>query len=248
MDLSLKDNGFFSKLPVPFYELVIRDISAAAWGHILDSDPNERKKVLEGFSTRTGKPSKIFHRPPVMDRIRRELQTNAGFFEKVLARWRVEQSVPVSYLAMFSRDFISKNLWKLRDLFGPARLCAGLCSLGSIDLEPVSEAIKTDSFWSRAPDATLFDILVPTLSIWGEFIENHPDISAKFLESKAGGGFVFDLEPDPDPDEEESAPARQAPFKKVEKKLKKVQSDLVRANEQLGSLRSENEDLRKKNE
>lgn len=246
MDLSLKDSGFFSKLPVSFYETVIRDIPAAAWGHILDSDPNERKKVLEGFSGRQAKSSKIFHRPPVMDRLRRGLQNNTGFLERVLARWKVEQAAVVSYLAMFSVDFISTNLWKLKDLFGPARLCAGLCSLGRLELDRVAEAIKTDDFWSRPADTALFDILVPTLAIWGEFIEAHPEISAKFLESKAGSGFVFDLESDPDREDEEISPASRAPFKKVEKKLRKVQSDLVRTTEQLGSLRAENEELRKK--
>ncbi len=246
MELSLKHSRFFSKLPASFYELVIRDIPAAAWGHILDSDPNEKKKVLEGFSFSKGKPSETLYRPPVMDRLRREIQTNAIFFEKVLARWREEKSTAVSYLAMLGGDFISKNLWKLRDLFGPARFCAGLCSLGLLDLDGVSEAMETEGFWSRPPDAALFDILVPTLSAWGEFIENHPDISAKFLESKAGGAFLFDLEADRAVEEEESVPASGGPVKKVEKKLKKVQSDLVRATEQLVSLRAENEDLRKR--
>lgn len=247
MESSLKDSRFFLKLPVTFYEQVIRDIPAAAWGPILDSDPNEKKKVLEGFSSRQVKSSKIFfHRPPVMDRLRRELQTNGVFFRKVLARWKVEQVAAVTYLAMFGTAFVGKNLWKLRDLFGPARLCAGLCSLGLLDLEGVAEAVETEAFWSRPAEAALFDILVPTLAIWGEFIENHPDISEKFLESKAGGGFLFDLDSDQNDVEEESEQGARGASKKVEKKLKKVQSELARTAEQLGGLRIENEVLRKR--
>ncbi|MDR3568285.1 MAG: NYN domain-containing protein [Syntrophobacteraceae bacterium] len=246
MEPSLKDSRVFSKLPVPFFELIIRDIPPAAWDQILDSHPNEKKNILEGYSSRKARVSQILHWAPVRERLCRELQKNALFFERVLARWRVEKDINVSYLAMFCPDFISKNLWKLRDLFGPVRLCAGLCSLGLLDMEGVLEAIEVDAFWSRAPEAALFDILVPTLSIWGEFIEHYPDISEKFLDSKAGGGFLFDLESDSPAEEQNGAPAAGGAFKKVEKKLKKVQAELVRATEQLGGLRTENEDLRKK--
>ncbi|MDR3554220.1 MAG: NYN domain-containing protein [Syntrophobacteraceae bacterium] len=248
MEPSLKDSGVFSKLPLPFYELVVRDIPAPAWGHILESNPDEKIRVLEGYSIRKAKSSQIFHRPPVLERLCRELQTNAIFFGKVIGRWRAEKPTEVSYLAMFSSDFISRNVWKLRDLFGPALLCAGLCSLGLLDLARVVEALETEAFWSRAPDAALFDILVPTLSVWGQFIENHPDISEKFLDSKSGDAFLFDLESDrADAEETEEEPSsRSGPLKKVEKKLRKVQSELDRAVEQLGSLRNENEALRKK--
>lgn len=246
MELSLKDRGLLSKLPVLFFDQVIRDIPAPAWDHLLDAFPGERKRVLEGYSIGRGKSLKLFHRSPVMGRLRRELQTNAGFFQKVLARWRGEQASMVSYLSMLRGDFISASLWKLRDLFGPARLCAGLLALGLLDLGPVAEELETGDFWSRPPEAALFDILVPTLSVWGEFIENHPEMSEKFLESKAGGGFVFDLETGEDLEEEESVPASGAVSKKLEKKLKKLQSELVHTTGQLGDLRAENEELRKK--
>ncbi len=246
MELSLKDRGLLAKLPVPFYDQMIRDIPAPAWERVLDAFPGERKRVLEGYSIGRGKSLKLFHRSPVMDRLRREMQTNAGFFQKVLARWRGEQASAVSYLSMLRGDFISENLWKLRDLFGPARLCAGLLVLGLLDPEPVARALETGEFWSRAPEAALFDILVPTLSVWGEFIENHPEMSEKFLESKAGGGFAFDLETGEDLEEDESAPGSGAVSRKLEKKLKKLQSELVRTTGQLGDLRAENEELKKK--
>jgi hypothetical protein len=110
VEFSLKDSKVFSKLPVPFFEQIVRDIPAAAWGYILDSYPTEKKKILEGYSSRKGKPPQIVHRAPVLDRIGRELQTNPVFFQKVLTRWRVEKSTPVSYLAMFASEFISRNL------------------------------------------------------------------------------------------------------------------------------------------
>ena len=246
MELSPEGRRVLSRLPAVFYDLVIREVPEAAWDHILGSYPNQKKKLLEGYSGRKGKGSQVCHRPSVMERIRGELQTDTDFFEKVLTRWRVEKPLAVSYLAMFGVDFISKNLWKLRDLLGPARFCAGLFSLGLLELEGVSEAMETEGFWARPADAALFEILVPTLSVWGEFIENHPDISAKFLESKAGGGFLFDLESDLSEEEDESAPGCGGTLKKVEKKLKKVQAELVRTTGQLGGLRAENEDLRNK--
>ena len=241
MSKSLEDSGFLPKMPVQFYELVIRDISAPAWGRIFEANPDEKKKVLEGYSIRSAKSSQIFHRPPVSERLCRQLQTNGAFLQKVLAVWRGERPAEISYLAMLSADFISKNLWKLRDLFGPARLCAGLFSLGLQGLDRLIETMEADDFWSRAPEPALFDILVPTLSIWGEFIESHPEISERFLESTAGGGFLFDLE-----DCSKEGEQEEGPFKKVEKKLRKVQSELGRATEQLGVLRSENEALRKR--
>jgi regulator of replication initiation timing len=243
MEESLKDSVIFSKLPLPFYETVIRDIPAAAWVSILELYPNEKKRVLEGYSSR--KSSQLFHRSPVMDRLGAELQTNRALLEKALAGWGQERLTEVSYLGMFCPDFIARNLWKLRDLLGPGRLFAGLFVLGLID-GGVAQAAQTDGFWSRPPEAALFDILVPTLSVWGEFIENHPEISEKFLDSKAGGAFLFELEENDSAQEQKADKTSCASVKKVEKKLQKVQSDLARALEQLGSLRTENEELKKK--
>ncbi len=242
MEASLKESMIFSKLPAPFYEMVIRDIPAAAWVPILDLHPNEKKRVLEGYSSR--KSSQLFHRSPVMDRLRGELQTNRALLEKALARWGEEKISEVSYLGMLRPDFISKNLWKLRDLLGPFRLFAGLFLLGLVDGR-AAQAAETSAFWSRPPDAALFDILVPTLSIWGEFIENHPEISEKFLDSKAGGGFLFELEEHESAEQDKPEKTSCTSSKRVEKKLKKVQSDLARALEQLVSLKTENEELKK---
>ncbi|MGC9194950.1 MAG: NYN domain-containing protein [Syntrophobacteraceae bacterium] len=243
MEESLKDSMIFSKLPVSFYEMVIRDIPGPAWVYILDLYPNEKKRVLEGYSSR--KSSQLFHRSPVMDRLRGELQTHRALLERALGRWGEEKLTELTYLGMFCPDFIVKNLWKLRDLLGPARLFAGLFLLGLLDGR-VAQAAQSDAFWSGPPDAALFDLLVPTLSVWGEFIEKHPEISEKFLDSKAGVGFLFELEESESVEEQKADKTSRASFKKVEKKLKKVQSDLAQALEQLGSLRRENEELKKK--
>ena len=112
------------------------------------------------------------------------------------------------------------------------------------------EAIREDDFWTQPPDEGLFDLLTPALYVWGEFIETHPELSKKFLESNEGSGFLFDMEGEQNEHGTRGAqrvdPELRERFKKVEKKLQKTQLDLTRVGEQSNSLRSENEDLRKK--
>ena len=188
----------------------------------------------------------MLYQPPVMGRLRRRLQTDKIFFEKVLAEWKQEQSAAVSFLAMLDADFIAENRRKIRDLLGPERFCLCLYLLGLLSRQWAGEAIGEDDFWSQPADESLFDLLTPILDVWGEFIETHHGLAEKFLESKAGRGFLFDLEGDRTGQRARRDPESREPFRKVEKKLQKAQLDLVRAGEQLKSLRGENEDLGKK--
>jgi hypothetical protein len=246
VESSPKNDEIFSKLPAQFYEQIIRDVSTATWVRILASDPILKKGVLEGFSLQPGKFSRMLYQPQIMSRLRRELQTDKIFFEKIFAEWKEEQSATVSYLAMLDSDFMAENRWKIRGLIGPARFCIGLYALGLLNSQWVMDAVLEDDFWSQPPDVSLFDLLAPTLSVWGEFVEKHPDLSREFLESKAGNGFFFDLEEDQTEQRTGRAPELREPFGKVEKKLKKTQLELIRAGEQVNSLRRENESLRKK--
>ncbi len=246
MGSCLKITEIFSKLPARFFDRIIEDVPATTWVRIIGSDPILKRRVLEGFSLQPAKFSRMLLQPSIMNRLRRELQTDEAFCEKVLAEWKEEQSAAVSYLAMFDSDFLVENLWKIKDLLGPARLCIGLYSLGLLDRQRIVDAVTEDTFWSKPPDASLFDLLLPTLSVWGEFIENHPSLSEKFLESKEGSGFLFEIECGRDEQESKRGTESREPFKKVEKKLQKAQSELIRAGERLNSLRSENEDLRKR--
>ncbi len=130
MESGPQDDEIFSKIPARFYDRMIRDIPATAWVRILASDPALKKEVLEGFSHQPVKFSRMLHQPLIMGRLRRKLQTDEVFLEKMLGVWKEEQSEVVSYLAMLDSDFIAKNLWKIRALLGPERFCIGLCSLG----------------------------------------------------------------------------------------------------------------------
>jgi len=246
MQSSLKINEIFSKLPDRFFDRLIKDVPAATWVRILGSDPILKKRVLEGFSLQPAKFLGMVFQPPIMNRLRRELQKDKGFFKKILAEWKDEQSAVVSYLVMLDGDFLAENVWKIRNLLGPARLCIGLFSLGFLDRQWAVDAVMEDHFWSRRPDASLFDLLLPTLSVWGEFIEKHPDLSEKFLESKEGSGFMFEIESDRAEQESRRGKESKEPFKKVEKKLQKAQLELISAEERLNNLRNENEDLRKR--
>jgi hypothetical protein len=246
MESGPQDDEILSKLPALFYEQVIRDIPATAWVRILASDPILKKGVLEGFSHQPAKLSKMIYQPAIMSRLRSEIQANRTLFEQIVAEWKDEQSATVSYLAMLDCDFIAENLLKIKDLVGPARFCIGLYSLGLLGRQWAADAIKEDDFWSKPPTASLFDLLVPTLTVWGEFIEKHPDLSERFLESKEGSGFIFDMEEEQTGQKAGRDPESKEPFRKVEKKLQKTQLELIRAGEQLNSLRKENEIFRKK--
>jgi len=246
MEPGPQDDEIFSKIPVRFYDRMIRDIPATTWIRILASNPILKKEVLEGFSLQPGKFSRMLHQPRIMGRIRRKLQKDKIFLEEMLHEWKEEQSAIVSYLAMFDCDFIAKNLLKIKDLVGPARLCLGLYSLGLSGRQWAADAIMEDDFWSEPATASLFDLLVPTLTVWGEFIEKNPGLSKGFLESTQGAGFLFDMEEDQTGQRTGRDPESKEPFRKVEKKLQKTQLELIRAGEQLNSLRKENEGLRKK--
>jgi len=241
-----KDKDILARLPDIFYEQLLRDIPATTWSRVLASDLIAKKTILEGFSLQPEKFSRSINQPVIIKRFRRAIQANPVFFDKVLSEWKEEQPAIFSYLSMLNSDFITQNLWKIRDLLGPARLCIGLFSLGFRILQRAEDVIDQNEFWVEAQDAALFDILVPTLAVWSEFIENHPDLSQEFLAGEEGGGFIFDIEAGQSEQNKGPVPEPKEPFKKVEKKLQKTQSDLTRAGEQLNSLRSENDDLRKK--
>jgi predicted RNA-binding protein with PIN domain len=246
MEPGPRDDEIFSKIPARFCDRMILDIPTATWIRVLASNPILKKEVLEGFSLQPGKFSKMLHQPRIVGRLRRKLQTDKTFLEKMLAEWKEEQSAIVSYLAMLDTDFIAKNRWKISALLGPERFCLGLYSLGLLNRQWVTEAVQEDDDRTGPPDVGLFDLLAPTLYVWGGFIEKNPDLSKRFLESTQGAGFLFDIEEDQTGQKAVRDPELKEPFRKVEKKLQKTQVELVRAGEQLNSLRRENESLRKK--
>ena len=183
-----------SKFPAPFFDRIIADIPAITWVRILASNPSLKKEVLEGFSLQPAKFSRMLPQPLIMGRLRRRLQTDKMLFEEVLAEWKEDKSAVVSYLAMLDSDFIAENHREIRSLLGPERFCICLYALGFLNRKWAMEAIREDDFWTQPPDETLFDLLTPTLYVWGEFIETHPELSKKFLESSEGSGFLFDME------------------------------------------------------
>jgi hypothetical protein len=248
MEPSPKDDEMFSKIPPRFYDRMISDIPATTWVRILTSNPILKKEVLEGFSFQPGKFSRMLHQPLIMGRIRRKLQTDKIFLEKILAEWKEEQPTIVSYLAMLDTDFLAENRLKLCALLGPERFCLGLYSLSLLNRQWAIETVQADSTGTGPadPDPGLFDLLAPTLYVWGEFIEKNPELSRRFLESTDGGGFLFDMEGEQVEQRTRNDPELKERFRKVEKKLQKTQSELSRAVEQASSLRFENEDLRKK--
>ena len=235
-----------SKIPARFYDRLIRDIPATTWVGLLASDPILKKEVLEGFSMQAGKLSWALSQPRVMGRLHRKLQTDRSLLKEILAEWKKEQPSIISFLSMLDTGFMAENSHKLNALLGPERFCLGLFSLGLLNRQWAIDAIEAEDAMMGSPDVGIFDLLAPVLYVWGGFIERNPELSRKFLETTEEGGFLFDLEEDqagqdtrPDPDLKER-------FRKVEKKLQKNRSDLVRTVEQLHGLRIENEDLRKK--
>jgi Skp family chaperone for outer membrane proteins len=246
MGLCPEDAETFSKIPARFYDRLIGDIPATTWVRLLASNPILKKEVLEGFSLQPAKFSRMLYQPQIMGRLRRKLQTDKKLLKKILAEWKEEQSAVVSYLAMLNPDLLAKNVRKLKVLLGPERFCFGLYSLGLLDRQWAMEAVEADNAAAGPHDVDIFDLLAPTLVVWGGFIEKNPDLSKKFLESTEGGGFLFDLEGDQGEQKTRPDPELKERFKKVENKLQKSRLDLDRAVEQLNSLRSENEDLRKK--
>jgi predicted RNA-binding protein with PIN domain len=246
MEPGPRDDEIFSKIPARFCDRMIMDIPTATWTRVLASNPILKKEVLEGFSLQPGKFSKMLHQPRIMGRLRRRLQTDKTFLEKMLAEWKEEQSAIVSYLAMLDTDFIAKNRWKIRALLGPERFCLGLYSLGLLSRQWAADEVQEDDDRTGPPDVGLFDLLAPTLHVWGGFIEKNPDLSKRFLESTQGAGFLFDMEEDQTGQRAVRDSELKEPFRKVEKKLQKTQVELIRAGEQLNSLRRENESLRKK--
>jgi len=190
---------------------------------------------------------KVIYQPPLMNRLIRELQTNRTFFDKIISEWKEEQFSIVAYLEMLDKGFVENNLPEIRDLLSPERLCICLHVLGLLGLRWASDAAKQVEFWSHAPDAGLFRLLLPTLSVWGEFIEKHPGLSEQFLESESGSGFLFDIELGQAGEKTGyGRPELKEPFKKAEKKLEKTRSDLARVTEQLNIARGANDELKKK--
>ncbi len=250
MESGTQTDEIVSKFPALFFDRIISDIPAITWVRILASNPSLKKEVLEGFSLQPAKFSRMLAQPLIMSRLRRRLQTDKILFENVLAEWKEEKSAVVSYLAMLDSDFIAENHRKIKSMLGAERFCICLCVLGLLNRQWAIEAFREDDFWTKPPDESLFDLLTPALYVWGEFIETHPELSKKFLESNEGSGFLFDMEGEQNEHGTRGAqrgePELRERFKKVEKKLQKTQLGLTRMGEQTNSLRSENEDLRKK--
>ncbi|MHC1726551.1 MAG: NYN domain-containing protein [Syntrophobacteraceae bacterium] len=246
MELEPKVNEILSNLPALFYDRLIRDIPAITWVRILASNPILKKEVLEGFSLQPGKFSRMITQPVIMGRLLRRLQNDGPLLEKILTEWREEHGPIISYLAMLDSDFLTENWRKIKDLLGPERFCIGLYALGLLNRKGFRSLLEEESFWSTRPDESLFDLLVPVLSAWGGFIEKHPELAKKFLESEKGTAFAFDLEGEEIEQKTRQNPELQDRFKKVEKKLEKTQVELNRAGEQMTHLRGENEELRKK--
>jgi Skp family chaperone for outer membrane proteins len=224
---------------------MIADISTATWVRILISNPILKKEVLEGFSLQPAKFSRMLQQPRIMGRLRRKLQTDEAFFEKIMVEWKQEQSAVVSYLAMLDADFLAKNRGKICALLGLERFCLGLYSLGLADRQRAEELVREDNAGAGCADVGIFDLLAPTLHVWEGFIEANPGLTKEFLDSTQGGGFLFDAEGEQVEQRSGRDPELKERFKKVEKKLQKSQQELGRINEQLNGLRVENEDLKK---
>ena len=235
----------FSSLPDEFYEGMIKDIPAATWVRILTSNPILKKDVLEGFSLQPGKSLKTLAQPLVIARLLRRLKLDRNILKQALSGWEEDQPAIPAYLAMLDRDFIAANWKKFRDLLGPVRFFLGLYLLGFFKQPRFLGILDEKTFWLQEPDEGVFEILVPSLSAWGGFIEGYPELAKKFLESEEGADFAFDL------DSEETEPKAKSKFgpelperfKKVEKRLEKALVDLNRAGDHITHLKSENEQL-----
>ncbi|MCE5336270.1 MAG: NYN domain-containing protein [Desulfobacteraceae bacterium] len=246
MELKPEIHEILNEMPLQFYDRIIQDISAPAWVAIFSANPIVKKEVLEGFSLQPGKVSRTLSLPLVAGRLRRRLQLDRSFLARVLTAWEAEQQAVISYLSMLHPEFILANLGKLRDLLGPERFCLGACSLGLLARPRMRDFLSRETFWTEEPEEGVFDLLVPVLSAGGAFIEKHPEMAEKFLTSDRGATFTFDLD--------SSGPERKPPadpelydrFRKVEKKLERVQIELAGTKEQAAHFRSDNEALRKK--
>ena len=239
----------FSKLPAEFYEGMMKDIPAATWVRILTSNPMLKKDVLEGFSLQPGKFTKTLSQPLVISRLKRRLQLDKDFLKQALAGWEEDRPEILAYLAMLDRDFIGDNWKRLKDLLGPLRFFLALYLLGFFKEDRFLYILDEQNFWSQEPDEQVFDILIPSLSAWGGFIEKYPELSKKFLESEKGADFAFELDNEEVVDRRGKTrydPELQERFNKVEKRLEKALVDLNRADDQISHLKAENEELRRK--
>jgi hypothetical protein len=238
----------FSKLPAEFFEAMIKDIPAAIWVRILIANPIVKKDVLEGFSHQPGKFTKALSQSLVINRLRRRLPLDTNILKEALAGWEEDHPEILAYLTMLDGDFIAAHWRQLRDLLGPARFFLGLYLLGLFKRPGIPAILDDKTFWTQEPDEAVFEILIPSLSAWGAFIEKHPELSKKFLQSDKGADFAFELDSEQTERKGKGKfdPELQERFKKIEKRLEKVLVDLNQAGDQVAHLKIENEELRRK--
>ncbi len=122
-----KNDEILSKLPARFYERIARDIPATARVRIPASDPIVNKGVLEGFSLQPAKFSRMLYQPPMMGRLRRELQTNKVFFEhagggEIVARINLFDPIPVNLPIINKLLKVAGTLSEIRLVGDPAQV------------------------------------------------------------------------------------------------------------------------------
>jgi len=244
-------NDLPARLPARVFSRLIEDIPAAGWAEILERNPNVRRDVLEGFSSRPKKLEYALRLPVVKARLTRHLETDSGFLDDALQVWGEEAAAP-AYLGMLDSEFVAERWRQVRDLLGPERFCLGLLYIDAIDTPPFSEILEREDFWQDRHEEGVPELFSVSLAAWGQFIRENPETAA-LLRSE----LRLDQAPDklagaPDGGrEKESAAlgheAEQADRpRKFEKKLEKVQGELARVSGQLADLKSENDELRRK--
>lgn len=246
METDPRVDEILHNLPAQFYDQLIRDVSPGVWVRILGSNPILKRQVLEGFSLQPGKFSRMVTQPVIMGRLARKLQSDRAFLVEIMEEWTIEHTAIITYLGALDFDYL-KEFWRnIRDLLRPERLLIALYSMGFLAEEGITDIFDEEDYWSSKPDESLFSTLVPVLTVWGAFIEEHPDLAEKFLSSERGGAFSFALDNEEAQRNKRSVQESPERLRKVEKKLEKAQADVGRAIEQVSQLRSENEELKKK--
>jgi hypothetical protein len=231
----------YLKPPAGFYDRLIRDVPDTAWVRYLESEPRIKSAVLEGFSDRPGKLSRLVRRPEVQVRLRRVLQKEPARLEEVLELWAEENLPFVAFVEMLDELFLLENWDPVRNLLGPERFAAVLWLLGLAQREEFLERVD-GSFWERKVEAETLEPVFPVLELWETLVRDYPEarawwqrLRADAAPPSAAGGRPVAERPQQVPDER---------LRKLEKKLQKSRETEAGLREQVKDLRARNQDLR----
>lgn len=241
-------------LPDQVFKRLIEDIPVKTWAEILRRNPNVKSDVLGGFSFKLKKLERSLFQTAIMSRLQRHLHGNPDLFEQVLHEWG-DEFVGVRFMAMLDMEFVLARWRQLRDLLGPERFCLGLLYLGAFEDEEFAALIGYEGFWTRAPDRSMFELLLVPLATWGKFIRENPEAAERITREfgpdqtmglnlmlprlSASGQTVDELVPRTEPETGE-------PSGKLVKKLEKTRSELSHVSDQLAHAKMENEELKSK--